>query len=218
MTPLELAPRLVLASTSPYRAAQLRGLGVAFDCVAPDTDETARPGEAPHDLARRLAVAKAESAALRAVAPALFIGGDQVASVGSGAGVTILGKPGSPARARAQLALCSGREVTFHSAIAVADRRDPARRPATAVEVDTTHVKFRDLDAALIAHYVALESPLDCAGSFRAERLGRLLFEHVRTDDPDALVGMPVLALARLLRALGVDLLACSDFSLPPSP
>lgn len=207
----------MLASSSRYRAEQLSALGLQFGQIAPEVDESALAGEPPDALARRLAGLKTQAAAARCPdTHALFIGSDQVASVSTPTGVRILGKPGTLARAREQLQLCSGREVRFHTAVAVLDRRVGAADPA--IEVDETRVTFRSLEPALIEHYLALEAPLDCAGSFRSERLGRLLFERVRTDDPDALVGLPVLALARLLRNAGVDLLACSDFSLPAHP
>ncbi len=189
---------LVLASTSRYRAELLRRLTPAFRQVAPWVDESRRGDEAAEALAARLALAKAEAVA--ATNPhALVIGSDQVAAEGA----NVLGKPGSAAAAHAQLATCSGREVRFLTALALVDTRTVPWSTATALDV--TRVQFRPLDAAEIARYVAREQPLDCAGSFKVEGLGISLFERVDSSDPSALVGLPLLALCRLLRAAGVS-------------
>lgn len=190
---------LVLASTSRYRRELLGRLGLPFRCLAPAVDETALPGEAPAALATRLALAKARAAAT-ACPRALVIGGDQVADLDG----RTLGKPGSVEAARAQLTACSGREVLFHTAVCVVDtRHEPARTQAVA---DSTRVVFRRLAAAEIARYVEAEHPLDCAGSFKAEGLGISLFERIESADPTALVGLPLIALARLLRTAGLAL------------
>lgn len=188
---------LVLASTSRYRRELLARLGVPFRTLAPAVDETALPEEAPPALALRLAIAKARAAA--AVCPnALVIGSDQVADLDG----RTLGKPGSVDAAQAQLAASSGRTLVFHTALCVIDtRHDPARRESAS---DATRVVFRRLDAAEIARYVAAEQPLDCAGSFKAEGLGISLFERIESADPTALVGLPLIALARLLRSGGL--------------
>ncbi|MDO1527397.1 Maf family nucleotide pyrophosphatase [Fulvimonas sp. R45] len=190
-------PRLLLGSTSRYRAELLRRLAVEFDTCAPDTDETPRPGEAPAARALRLAVAKATAAAgdRRDV---LVIGSDQVAELGG----ELLRKPGDAARARAQLAASAGREVRFHTALCLLDTRSGLAR----THVDHTRVAFRPLDAGEIARYVEREQPLDCAGSFKCEGLGISLFERIDSEDPTALVGLPLIALARLLREAGVVL------------
>jgi septum formation protein len=182
---------LWLASTSRYRRTLLARLGVAFEVAAPSVVETRLPGEAPAELARRLAMAKA-----RAVAEqhpdALVIGSDQVCALGD----TVLGKPGDAAAARAQLAAQSGRVVTFHTAVALVGIAAGCWRQ----HLDETRCVFRVLDAAEIAAYVAAESPLDCAGSFKVEGLGIALFERVDSADPTALVGLPLIWVAQALR------------------
>ena len=189
-------PRLLLASTSPYRRELLARLRLPFETVRPDADETPRPGEAPIALARRLAADKAGSVP-RPAADAWVLGSDQVAEL---QGVP-LGKPGTREHARSQLASMSGREVLFHTAICLAG--DGGRQLQA---IDTTRVQFRHLDAAEIARYVDLEQPLDCAGSFKSEGLGIALFDAVHGSDPTALVGLPLIATARLLREAGFTL------------
>lgn len=186
---------LVLASTSRYRRELLGRIAARFSAVAPDVDETALPDEAPAALALRLAVAKARAvAALRP--EAVVIGSDQVAELDGRA----LGKPGGHAQARAQLATSSGREVLFHTAICVIAGDGEARTAA-----DLTRVRFRTLAADEIERYLERERPYDCAGSFKAEGLGIALFEAIATDDPTALIGLPLIATCRLLRAAGFD-------------
>lgn len=189
--------RLVLGSTSRYRAELLGRLTPHFEQRAPGTDETLAPGEAPAEGALRLAIAKADGAA-RGLADALVIGSDQIAELDGRA----LGKPGSIEAAQAQLAACAGREVRFHTGLCLLDTRDGQRR----THLDTTRVQFRPLTAAEIARYVAREQPLDCAGSFKCEGLGIALFERIDSSDPTALVGLPLIALARLLRETGLAL------------
>jgi septum formation protein len=187
--------RLVLGSTSRYRADLLRRLVPTFEQRAPGTDETLQPGEAPAAGALRLAIAKAEGAAL-GLPDALVIGSDQIAELDGHA----LGKPGSAEVARAQLASCAGREVRFHTALCLLDTRDGRRH----THVDTTGVRFRPLAEAEIARYVEREQPLDCAGSFKCEGLGIALFERIDSGDPTALVGLPLIALASMLREAGL--------------
>lgn len=187
-------PRLVLASTSRYRAELLSRLRLPFETARPDVDEAPAAGESPASLALRLATAKA--AAVAATRPeALVIGSDQVASCDG----RILGKPGTRAHAIAQLQAMSGREVVFLTAVAVASAGAPGEQA-----LDTTTVRFRQLPDDEIARYVDAESPLDCAGSFKCEGLGIALFESIESRDPTALVGLPLIATARLLRARGV--------------
>ncbi len=182
---------LWLASTSRYRRALLARLGVEFQVAAPAVAETRLSGEAPAELARRLALAKA-----RAVAEqhpdALVIGSDQVCALGD----QVLGKPGDAAAARAQLTAQSGRVVTFHTAVALVGIAAGCWRQ----HVDATRCTFRVLEAAEIATYVAAEAPLDCAGSFKVEGLGIALFERVDSADPTALVGLPLIWVAQALR------------------
>lgn len=189
--------RLVLGSTSPYRAELLRRLGSDFEQRSPGTDETALPGETPAARALRLAVAKAEAAA-EGLDDALVIGSDQVAELDG----RMLDKPGTPERAHVQLAASSGRTVQFHTALCLFDTRTGQRH----THVDHTRVHFRVLSAEEVARYVERERPLDCAGSFKCEGLGISLFERIDNEDPTALIGLPLIALARLLRQAGVAL------------
>jgi septum formation protein len=196
MTPLAEVD-LVLASTSRYRRELLERITSRIRQIAPDVDEMSLPHETPCALAARLATAKAQAVAARC-AGAVVIGSDQVADLSG----KILGKPGTAEHARAQLAACSGREVVFHTALCVLDARNAPGRSFTAT--DTTHVHFRTLDAAEIARYIERESPLDCAGSFKSEGLGVGLFQRVSCEDPTALIGLPLIALCRLLREAGI--------------
>ena len=190
---------LVLASTSRYRSDLLRRLTTSFRTLAPDVDESARTGETPAALAARLALAKAGAVAVHCPG-SIIIGCDQVAAIDA----MLLGKPGTAMAARAQLAASSGRSILFHTALCVIDTRGASSSTVTAM--DTTIVVFRALGAAEIERYVALEQPLDCAGSFKAEGLGISLFERIETTDPSALIGLPLIQLARLLRAAGLAL------------
>jgi septum formation protein len=151
----------------------------------------------PAVLATRLAAAKAHEVAVRAPG-AVIIGSDQVADLGG----TVLGKPGTVENARAQLSACSGRDVVFHTAICVVDAR--ADSAPTRSAIDTTKVRFRQLGAQEIARYIEREQPLDCAGSFKAESLGITLFERIESSDPTGLIGLPLIALCRLLREAGI--------------
>ena len=197
MIPLH-AIDLVLASTSPYRRELLARIAPTFRSIAPQTDETHQPGESPNDLVMRLAQAKA--GAVGCDCPnAVIIGSDQVAALGS----TLLGKPGSVENARAQLTACSGHEVTFYTGLCVLDTR--GSKPMTHTAMDITCVQFRTLDDGEIQHYVERERPLDCAGSFKCEGLGIALFKHIRSNDPTALVGLPLIALCQLLREAGTE-------------
>jgi septum formation protein len=190
---------VVLASTSRYRRELLARLLPDFAVDAPDVDETPIAGESPRDLAIRLASAKAQAVAARHP-DAIIIGSDQVAELDGIA----LGKPGSVEAARAQLAASSGQTVSFHTALCVLDMRNNAAVAHSAR--DCTQVVFRTLDAATIARYVDAEEPLDCAGSFKAEGLGIALFERIESSDPTALIGLPLIALAHLLREAGLPL------------
>jgi septum formation protein len=192
-----ITPRIILASTSRYRAELLGRLLTDFERRSPGTDEAPLPDETPGERALRLAVAKAEAVAA-AESGALVIGSDQVAELDG----RVLDKPGTAEVARAQLAASSGRDVYFQTAVCLVDTRPGHQRIATAL--DQTRVGFRLLAAEEIARYVERESPLDCAGSFKCEGLGISLFERIETDDPTALVGLPLIALARLLRNAGI--------------
>lgn len=190
-------PDLVLASSSRYRRELLGRLTGDFSWLAPDVDESPQPGEAPAALAARLAALKA--AAIAAARPgSVVIGSDQVAALGE----RVLGKPGTPERAIAQLAACSGQVVVFHTAVAI--RAPGAEGPR--IHVDRTEVRFRTLDAGEIRRYVERDQPLDCAGSFRAESLGISLFADLRTGDPTAIQGLPLIWVSAALRGLGWQL------------
>lgn len=190
---------LILASTSRYRRELLGRLRLPFEVESPGVEETALPGEAPAALAARLALAKAAAVAGRHPG-AVVIGSDQVAECRGRA----LGKPGTAPRAAEQLSAASGSTVVFHTAVAVL-----APGPAgPQVHTDETRVQFRKLSAAEIERYVALDEPLDCAGSFRSEGLGVALFEAVETRDPTALIGLPLIWLAGALASAGLPVLS----------
>jgi septum formation protein len=186
-------PRLILASTSAYRRELLARLRLPFDVARPEVDEAPLPGESPTCLAERLAVSKARVIAEREVG-AFVIGSDQVAELAE----RPLGKPGSRDGAIAQLGAMSGREVRFRTAVCVQRHGDAPR-----IAMDTTTVRFRTLSLAEIERYVDAEQALDCAGSFKSEGLGIALFEAIDSSDPTALVGLPLIATARLLREAG---------------
>ncbi|MBQ0929654.1 septum formation inhibitor Maf [Ideonella sp. 4Y16] len=189
-------PPLILGSTSRYRRELLERLRLPFTADAPRVDETPLPGEAPAALATRLALAKAREVASRHPG-ALVIGSDQVADVDGEA----IGKPGTHERAVAQLRRMSGRAVVFQTAVAVV-------RPDTGfeqVERVPVTVRFRDLDDDEIERYLRLEQPYDCAGSAKCETLGIALLSAIESDDPTALVGLPLIRTSALLRAAGLD-------------
>lgn len=186
---------VILASTSPYRRELLARVLARFEAQSPAVDESALPGEPPARLAVRLARAKARAVARRHPG-AVVIGSDQVADLDG----RRLDKPGDASRARAQLHACAGRTVRFHTAVCVigSDGRATVAR-------DLTRVRFLALPTAALDAYVAREQPFDCAGSFRAEALGIALFEAIHSRDPTALVGLPLIATCRLLRATGIE-------------
>jgi len=185
---------LILASTSPYRRELLERLRLPFSVVPPGVDETPLPGEAPAALALRLAQAKAR--AVSAHHPgALAIGSDQVATLGD----DLIGKPGDYDRALAQLRAMRGRTVTFHTAVAV----DDGDRVESATAV--TRCTLRNLSDGALSAYLEAEQPFDTAGSAKAESLGIALMERIESDDPTALIGLPLIALTRLLARFGLD-------------
>ena len=192
-------PRLILASTSRYRRELLQRLRMPFEVVSPDVDESPRPGEAPSALAARLALAKAEEVAARH-SDAVVIGSDQVAELD---GETI-GKPHTHDRAVAQLRAMSGRRVVFHTAVAVVRRERDFAQTLLAPVV----VTFRVLTDAEIDRYLRAEQPYDCAGSAKCETLGIALLAAIDSDDPTALVGLPLIRTCGLLREAGLDPLA----------
>jgi septum formation protein len=194
MLPTPLYP-IILASTSRYRRELLARLQIPFDAVAPEVDETPLPEEAPRTLAKRLALAKARAVAAR-YPDAIVIGSDQVADLDG----VVLGKPSTHERATEQLTRMSGQRVTFQTAVAVAcQAMGYLGQDLAAVEVE-----FRVLSADEIERYLRAEQPYDCAGSAKSEGLGIALAETIVSDDPTALIGLPLIRTARLLRAVGV--------------
>ena len=189
---------LVLASGSRYRAELLERLLIPFSVARPDVDETPQPDEDPAALVARLARAKAEVGAGQHPR-GLVIGSDQVAELDG----RVLGKPGTSANARAQLASLSGRTVTFLTGLCLHNACTGTSREA----VIHNAVLFRELTEAQIADYVELEQPLDCAGAFKSEGLGIALFESLQGSDPNALIGLPLIALCEMLTAEGLLIL-----------
>jgi septum formation protein len=187
---------LVLGSTSRYRRELLERLGLPFEVAAPDIDESPLPGEVPPALARRLALAKAMVVAQR-YPDAIVIGSDQVADLDGEA----LGKPGDHVRATAQLRRMRGRTVVFHTAMAVVCLASGFQQE----DVAPVRVAFRPLTDAEIETYLRREQPYDCAGSARSEGLGIALLDGIDSDDPTALVGLPLIRTCRMLRAAGLQ-------------
>ncbi len=189
--------RLILGSTSRYRRELLERLALPFEVVAPEVDETPLPGESPRDLALRLARAKAWAVARRHP-QAVVIGSDQVADLAG----EPLGKPGDHARAVSQLRRMRGQTVVFRTALAVVCEATGFE----SVELAAVQVVFRDLSDEEIERYLRAEQPYDCAGSARSEGLGISLLDRIDSDDPTALIGLPLIRTCRLLRAAGMTL------------
>lgn len=200
--PSDGRPALILASSSPYRRELLERLRIPFDVAVPAIDETPLSGETPEATALRLAEAKAKAVAAALPATArrtLVIGSDQVATFDG----QQIGKPGTHERALVQLRAMQGREVLFHSALCLFDS---ASGEAQSVDV-VTHVRFRRLPDAALDGYLRAETPYDVAGSAKSEGLGIALLEAIQSDDPTALIGLPLIALTRMLLAAGYPLL-----------
>lgn len=193
---MSAAPHLVLASTSRYRRELLERLRLPFEVQSPGVDEAGHDGEPPAAMAERLAVEKAQAVA-KARPDAIVIGADQVAELDGLA----IGKPLTHERAVAQLRTMSGRRVTFHTAVAVAR----ADRGFIRSMMAPVHVTFRRLNDAEIERYLRTEQPYDCAGSAKCETLGIALLEAIESDDPTALVGLPLMRTCALLREAGLD-------------
>ena len=192
------APRpLVLGSTSVYRRELLQRLRLPFTVAAPAVDETPLPGEPPAQLAQRLALAKAHAVATL-YPEAVVIGSDQVADLAG----QPLGKPGDHARATAQLQRMRGHTVVFHTAVAVVCHASGFVQ----TDLAPVRVRFRELSDAEIERYLRAEQPYDCAGSAKSEGLGISLLEAIDSDDPTALIGLPLIRTCRLLRAAGLVL------------
>ena len=195
---MSLPPRLLLASGSAYRKSLLARLRLDFEIRSPDIDERALPGEAADVTALRLAQAKAEAVAAT-VGEALIIGSDQVATLDD----RHIGKPGDHANALAQLQSMRGREVVFHTALCLLDTRVNAPQRVQLENVITV-VMFRDLPDEALDAYLRIEQPYDCAGSAKNEALGIALLSSIRSDDPTALTGLPLIALVSMLRQSGL--------------
>ena len=190
---------IILASTSPYRHELLTRLQLQFSAMAPNTDETAHPKETPSATARRLSIAKARAVALQTAQShpdALIIGSDQVAALGE----EHFNKPITRDNARRQLQRMRGKEVVFHTGLCLLNTRSGTLHSA----VVPTYVGFRQLDDAEIESYLDKEDALNCAGSAKSEALGISLLSYLRGDDPNALIGLPLIALCDMLRAEGV--------------
>lgn len=190
-------PRLILASTSVYRRELLERLGLPFETTRPEVDEAPLNGESPVATAERLAVEKARAVAGR-FPDALIIGSDQVAHRGN----ERFDKPGTAERAIAQLRSMSGNSITFHTAVCLFN----SRTGYSQLEGVPVTARFRELTGAEIRRYVEREQPLDCAGSAKSEGLGISLLDYMRGDDPTALIGLPLIALSRMLRAEGIQI------------
>ncbi len=189
------APTLILASSSPYRQQLLQRLGVPFVAIAPNLDESPLPGETPKNLTLRLAQAKAQ--AIASLHPnAWVIGSDQSADLNG----HIIGKPGTHAAALAQLKQMQGQAVVFHTSLCLVGQNF-----CETIDVPTT-VQFRKLPEPVLEQYLLLEKPYDCAGSAKSEGMGIILLEKIESEDPTALIGLPLIALTSLLHQAGIPL------------
>jgi len=194
MNSASLPEKLILASSSKYRKQLLQRLGISFDCESPEIDETALAGESPFALVARLAGQKA-SKVNRQHPKAVVIGSDQVAVFNG----QIVGKPGTHLAAMEQLSGFSGQVVEFLTAISVQCLQNGFRED----HIDCTRVCFRTLQQEEIERYLLMEKPYDCAGAFKAESLGIVLFERITSEDPTALIGLPLIRTAAMLRQAG---------------
>lgn len=200
------SPKIILASSSVYRQKQLAQLGVLFSSLSPNIDESAHPEETSRDLAIRLSVQKATKIAEQLARDTpqtesdyLIIGSDQTANIHQ----QLLSKPLSYDNAVNQLTQCSGQSVMFYSGLAVMS----TKTQKTYTQAITTEVKFRTLSEKEIHNYIQIDNPIHCAGSFKCESLGISLFDYIRSDDPSALVGLPLIALNKLLLKFNVNTL-----------
>jgi septum formation protein len=195
---------LILGSSSIYRRELLQRLRIPFESISPELDESALPGETPADLAMRLALAKANAVA-KANPQAVVIGSDQVADLAG----EPLGKPGNHERAVTQLRRMRGQSIVFQTAVAVVCLETGFSECSLAA----VRVKFRDLSEDEIENYLRAEQPYDCAGSAKSEGLGIALLESIDSDDPTALIGLPLIRTCTMLRAAGIDLLGAQDLT-----
>ncbi len=191
-------PSLVLASSSPYRRQLLQQLGLSFEWADPAIDETALPDETPKSMVKRLAEAKAQALATH-YPQHWIIGSDQIACLDG----QILGKPGDLSNAQLQLRACNGRRVEFLTGLCLLNSRDMSRETI----VEPFAVTFRKLTDEQIDRYLGREQPFNCAGSFKVEGLGIALFERLEGDDPNALIGLPLIQLVTLLQRSGIEVI-----------
>ncbi len=182
--------KLILASTSPFRKAILEKLGVPFETISPNTDETALTNETPQQLVERLSIAKAKAIADKEI-DALIIGSDQVSVIDG----EIIGKPHTHENAVKQLTKASGKTVTFYTGLCLYN----ASTQTFQSEVVPFNVVFRELNLKQINAYLKKETPYNCAGSFKSEALGIVLFEKLEGDDPNTLMGLPLIRLVKML-------------------
>ena len=188
--------KLVLASTSPFRKELLQRLDIPFDTASPDIDESAQPGETPEQLVARLSEQKAKAVAEQ-FPDALVIGSDQVATLDD----NIIGKPGNHENAVKQLKNASGRNVVFFTGLCLLN----TRTGNTQIEVAPFSVTFRNLSEQKIDSYLKKEQPYNCAGSFKSEGLGIILFDKMEGDDPNSLIGLPLIHLVSMLKNEGIN-------------
>lgn len=193
------AKPIILSSTSPFRKTLLEKLNIRFTCAKPDVDETPLIDEKPQALVERLAIAKAKALA-STVTNALIIGSDQIALCDD----KILGKPHTVENAIIQLSQFSGKKVTFYTGLCVYDSQSNTIKST----VEPFSVYFKQLSRQEIEQYIQIEQPLSCAGSFKSEGLGICLFEKFEGDDPNSLIGLPLIKLVALLKQHGFDVLS----------
>jgi len=198
-TPLDTTRQLILGSTSRYRRELLERLRIRFHVASPDVDETPLPQEVPHRLAERLALAKAKAVAAR-FPQAVVIGSDQVADLNGQS----LGKPGTHERAVVQLRQMRGQTVIFQTAVSVVCEENGFEQSSLA----SVKVTFLDLTDDEIENYLRAELPYDCAGSAKSEGLGIALLASIESDDPTALIGLPLIRTCQMLKAAGIELLS----------
>jgi MAF protein len=191
-------PKLVLASSSPFRKELLKKIYAEFDCASPDIDESNKSNESPLQLSKRLAFEKAHELSTQ-YPDHLIIGSDQVAIL-EGKQLT---KPGSHDNSIKQLSLASGKVITFYTSLCVLN----SKTMENVIDVDICYVHMKSLSAEQIEHYVTRDKPYGCAAAFKSEGLGIALFKKIEGEDPNALIGLPLIKLTNILEKMGVDIL-----------
>ena len=188
-------PHIILASSSPFRKKLLKSLGIPFKCISPSLDETPKTGESAKAISLRLAIEKAQIISHKH-RNAVVIGSDQVALCEN----QIIGKPDSEKKARLQLSYLQGKVTTFFTSVAICQGSAKPRAKCT-----VSKVLFKSLTKSQISNYVKIDNPTNCAGSFKSEALGISLFHYIKSDDPTALVGLPLIALTSLLEEKNIS-------------